>query len=310
MGIRLARALCRWLPPLAAQRVRNRVWPLAEAQRAELFMKVRAVTGGWFEGKSNDIHAYPMLVHGYYEWRNVAICAAVLQAGETIVEVGANVGTETVCFADIARERGGRLVAFEPDECNFRALVRLGELNGWKHVELIQAAVSDHDGEARFEPPPANGMSGIGRVVTGTEKGESVAVRCLRLDTMFPDESGRVGAVFMDVEGHEVAVLRGAKALLTQQRPVVVLEAHPRLLARNGWDLAVLEAEVRDAGYMSWRIARFGLTPVDLASRRAGNWLCLPEEKRRLSRRVQGMLLRAGLLPMIPGVNPLGRASE
>lgn len=305
MRFRLARAICRWLPPLAAQRVRSWVWPLEKAQMAKISGRVRAVTGGWFEGSTFDIHAYPMLVHGYYEWRNVAICAAVLEPGATVVEVGANVGTETVCFADLAKETGGRVVAFEPDEGNFSALRRLAALNGWRHVEIVQAAISDHEGDAWFVPPPSNGLSGIGRVVASQEAGGAVRVRSVRLDSLFPPGSSRVGAVFVDVEGYEVAVLRGAAALLQRDRPVVVLEASPRLLEKNGWRLEDLASEIRACGYMSWRIGRFGLEPAETGVRRASNWLCLPEEGSDKMRVIQNVLWRAGWLPMIRGLNPL-----
>lgn len=59
-------------------------------------------------------HFYPFIFHGFYDWRNIAVCSAVCGAGSSIIEVGGNVGTETVCFADIVG-REGHVVALEPD---------------------------------------------------------------------------------------------------------------------------------------------------------------------------------------------------
>jgi FkbM family methyltransferase len=298
--------VCRWLPPILAQRVRCWIYPHTAAMRENCELRVRAVTGGCFVGRTGDIHAYPMVVHGYYEWRNVAICAVVCRAGDTVVEVGANIGTETVSFADLVGVEG-RVVAYEPDAVNFAALERLAELNGWRHVELQQCAVSAEDGEVWFAATPSREMSGIGHVVRGQEAGATVKVRSIRLDTALEGRAAPVRAIFMDVEGHEVAVLRGAKEVLRRDRPVVVLEASPQLLKRNGWTLGDLAGELKGAGYEFWAIGRFGLQPAELGTRHAGNWLCLPEERRELAHEIQRMLRRAALLPMAAGVNPLAR---
>jgi len=247
-----------------------------------------------------------MLVHGYFEWRNVAICAAVCGKGDLVVEVGANVGTETVCFADVVGP-GGRLIAVEPDETNVQALLGLAELNGWRHVEIIKAAVSDVDGEVCFEATQQQAASGIGRVVREGTSERVVKVRSVRLDTLRRAAHNRVAAVFMDVEGHEIAVLKGGREVLRDDRPVVVLEASPKLLARNGWSLGDLAEELLQARYRYVTIGRFGLEKADLGAKRAVNWLCLPEEKMDLAQTIRRTLQRAGWMPMIRGLNPLVR---
>ncbi len=306
MKLETVQAVCRRLPPILAQRLRVWLYPYAAARRESRKLRVRTVTGGSFEGSTGDYHAHPMLVHGYFEWRNVAVCLAACRAGEMVVEVGANVGTETVSFADIVGPEG-KVIAFEPDEENFAALTRLRELNQWTHVELVKAAVSDHEGEAWFEPTDSRPMSGIGRIVSQPGPGRAVAVRTVTLDSLLDDGVGRVAGVFVDVEGHEVAVLRGGRRLLEAHRPVVVLEASPRLLAKNGWGLADLAGELGRLGYRCWRIGRFGLCEADASARNATNWLGVPEERQDLAPRIESVMRRACWMPMIRGLNPLAK---
>lgn len=303
---RIARLVCRRMPPILAQRVRCWIYPYTVAQREDQEVQVRAATGGWFAGRTSDFHGYPMSVHGYYEWRNVAVCAAVCRPGDTILEVGANVGTETVSFADLVGP-GGRVMAFEPDACNAEALRRLVALNGQRHVEVIEAAVSDVDGEVWFEETPLRAASGIGRVVGEGMSTHAKPVRCVRLDTLPGSDGGKVAAVFMDVEGHEVAVLRGAKELLRVHRPVLVLEASPALLARGGWSLEDLVRELEDAGYVYYRVGRFDCERVNTSEKKAGNWLCLAKERAGLLGRIRDVFGRACWLPMVAGLNPIAR---
>lgn len=52
-------------------------------------------------GTTRDFHLHVLAIHGYYDWRVLVIAGAICSQGDTIVEVGANVGTETLGFADI-----------------------------------------------------------------------------------------------------------------------------------------------------------------------------------------------------------------
>ena len=60
---------------------------------------------------------YPFAVHGYFYCTAWGITLAIFAPGDTIVEVGANVGTETIGFSDIVG-RSGRVIAFEPVPAN------------------------------------------------------------------------------------------------------------------------------------------------------------------------------------------------
>lgn len=91
---------------------------------------------------------------------------------------------------------------------------------------------------------------------------------------------------------------------------MIVLEAAPKLLARNRWTLRDLVEELSRAGYRHFAIGRFGLELSDLKTTESKNWLCPPEERMQLACRVQRVLRRVGLMPMIQGVNPLVRGGN
>jgi hypothetical protein len=87
-------------------RVRKRLYPAARALQDDHAFAVRAQTGSVLRCRTSDKHAYAFGVHGYNDWRLWAIALATCARGDTIVEIGANVGTETVGFSDIVGPAG------------------------------------------------------------------------------------------------------------------------------------------------------------------------------------------------------------
>jgi len=301
LQLEFARTVIPILPPLIGARVRSWIYPWRAGIRDGLTVRTKAFTGSLLECRTSDFHGCPFAVQGYFDWRNTVICAAVWRGG-TVIEVGANVGTETVSFADITA-RGGRLIALEPEEANFECLRRMVEINGFAHVHLIRAAAAESDGEIRFQPPANRQWSGTGRVSAQAEAAEGISVPAMRLDSCLPLVRGRVDAVFADVEGYEPAVLRGAKEILERHRPVVVVEASPRLLARNGWSPEVLYGELAGFDYRAHEIARFGLSGrADLRAGKATNWVCFPEEDEERMKSVRRALRWCGWAPLRLGL--------
>ena len=306
--LRLAQCLCRWLPPIISMRLRSLVYPQKIAFQDGFTFRVRAKTGSMFCGSTSDFHGYLFSVHGYYEWRNWALAASLCSPGDTVLEIGANVGTETVGFRDIVGAQG-KVFAFEPAPMNLAALRQLVNLNHWENVHIIPMALGDREGNVSFAMPPDKHSSGVGYVAETTAdiSSRSIEVQCSRLDAL----AGMVGAakmIFCDTEGAETRVLRGANSYIQRHRPAIVLEASPKLLLRAGSSLAELLETVLSAGYRAFAIGRLGLSPIsNLTPRRAGNWLCLHASEPSLLKQCSREILRCALLPCIRGLNPLCR---
>ncbi|MBI4541914.1 MAG: FkbM family methyltransferase [Gemmatimonadetes bacterium] len=172
-----------------------------------------------------------------------------LRAGDVLYDIGANVGFFTVLGARLVGA-GGAVYAFEPLAENANALRRNVELNGFRHVTVIEAAVSRASGEGSLvladEPTWARLASGG----AGGRSGRTVRVPLVAIDELIAQ--GRVSPpslVKIDVEGVEVDVLRGMERTLRHHRPVVICELHytnaevGAFFRRHGYDTAVLERE-------------------------------------------------------------------
>lgn len=133
--------------------------------------------------------------------------------GTTLVDVGANVGTTTV--AAIIRHGFGYAVAVEPNPANVTALFTNIALNGLSDcTRVVAAAASDQAGRATFTQKASDGT---GRLIMDSANGVEVAV--IRLDDEVDAQD--VGLLWIDTQGHELEVLRGAPELLARRPPIV-----------------------------------------------------------------------------------------
>lgn len=132
--------------------------------------------------------------------------------GREVLEIGANIGTTTVPLITVCG--AAHVHAFEPMPRNLELLERNIELNGLgERVTVHDAAVSDHSGSVALTIPDR--FWGSSRI--GASDGERThTARSLTIDSLLADgtiDATRLALVWVDVEGHEAAVLSGATRL-------------------------------------------------------------------------------------------------
>jgi len=146
-----------------------------------------------------------------------SIFQALVGMDTVFYDIGAHVGRYTVRAA----ARGAKVVAFEPNPLNAQGLWTNVRLNGMSHkVSLVRAAVSD---KTEWLTLYENGASSS--VIRPRNKSACYKVKCYALDDLI----GRLPPptlIKIDVEGHELKVLSGAKETLDRYRPTLVVEVH------------------------------------------------------------------------------------
>jgi FkbM family methyltransferase len=182
-----------------------------------------------------------------------------LRPGQTVVDIGANIGYFT---AHLARAVGpaGTVHAFEPAPANLALLRHNLALNQLDQVVVHPVALGEQPGEATLHLSDFNG--GMHRLYDSVCcEGEAVSVPVQCLDDLFAP--GSVALIKIDVEGYEQAVLRGARRLLSSApRPRLVSEYCPAAMLEAGAAPAQFLQELSD-----WGLRPTGLQgqPVDLA---------------------------------------------
>lgn len=172
---------------------------------------------------------------------------AWLQPGDTVLDVGANIGAVTAAAANVVGP-AGHVHAIEAHPGTFRILQKTVALNGFTNVTCHQVAATDQTGKAR--------ISDLGRkddnnhLVAAGDHG--IAVNAIALSELFESEQiARVSLLKIDVEGHEMAVLQGlgSKARVD----CIHLESLESLLVQNGQTMEGLRTWLTNAGYHLFR---------------------------------------------------------
>jgi len=183
-----------------------------------------------------------------------------LAPSDIALDVGCNKGSYLYWLSRAVPS--GKVIAFEPQPILAAYLKQVCTAIGLENVSVEAAGVSDKRGQLTLYIPGESDSpaASFEQVVAKNEKCRVVDVPVVTLDEYFEGIAGRIGAIKIDVEGHELAVLRGAEGILTRHKPVVVLECEVRHLT----DATVLDVVrfVERLGYNGSFIQRGKLHPV------------------------------------------------
>jgi FkbM family methyltransferase len=170
-----------------------------------------------------------------------------------VLDIGAHVGIHALLVARRVGP-GGRVFAFEPAPQTADLLERHIRWNGLEgRVEAVRAVVSDAVGVTAFFVNGATMAASVheGNLATAREAfaGPTERILCetTTVDAFSADRGIRVDVIKLDVEGAEVAVLRGATSTL-RSGVTVVCEVHPQQLEVLGSSVEELEGLVSSAG--------------------------------------------------------------
>ncbi|MGP6088617.1 FkbM family methyltransferase [Antarctobacter jejuensis] len=121
---------------------------------------------------------------------------------------------------------GSRVVSFEPNPLSFAAAQRTIALNGLSNVDLAAVAVGETSGTLHLQLAREGGSATAARakIVETAKDGDTVPVEVSTLDDLCPADR-IVSILHLDVEGHEKPALLGARRIIEQNAPMIVLEA-------------------------------------------------------------------------------------
>jgi FkbM family methyltransferase len=207
---------------------------------------------------------------------------AVLAPGAVAVDIGASLGEWAM---PLARAVGpaGQLVAFEPQPLAARSLAASFRINNLTQASVVEAAVSDAAGRRELAVRTVTSSAvDTGRARIGAAgAGETVsAVRSVTLDGFAREAGfGRLDLVKIDVEGHERAVLDGARETIARFQPAIVMETGHE----GAGDRAAIAALLRGGGYdLVGVLLDHGVVPASWDAYASGEAPCLPGEVHNL----------------------------
>ncbi len=240
----------------------------------KLRSKVATTKDGTFLVLENDGIGGNLLRGESWEPHFAQTLAALQLSGTTVLDVGANIGANTVPLANAVGETG-RVIAFEPQRITFQQLCGTVILNGFSNVITLQKAVGAELGSTQLESidyfaPHVNvGNAGLG---CGGDTVDMITIDSLGLND--------ISFIKLDIQGSETAAIRGARQTIEITRPFLFLEIEEAQLVQRGSSAQELVNEIISLGYDLLHINND--YPVD--------FVAIPHERRGSIAALQKML--------------------
>lgn len=182
----------------------------------------------------------------------VCLISSFVKPGDVVIDGGANMGAITVPMALMVGEEG-HVHAFEPQEFIRYALCGNIALNNFYHVTVydrplgstddqilycIDKQLKNDDGEYFYDGEEQH----VGGIELTKEKrfDNDVPLKTISIDSL---NLQRLDFMKLDVEGAEVAALKGAAKTIEKHQPIMVLESMP-------WDAPKIVDYIRSIGYV------------------------------------------------------------
>lgn len=188
---------------------------LGKAGGYECVVDMNTPGGGKLICNLDDWIPWNVYIHGRYQLeRNYELFMMdVAKEAAVIFDIGANIGYYTIQFSRVGH---GRVIAFEPVSYQYNVLLRNLDLNGIHNVHAVKKVVSDLPGVRRiyFSGIRNTGSSSVEITTRDHEDVESITLD----DYSREEHLGMIDLMKIDVEGHELHVLKGMKEILEQGR--------------------------------------------------------------------------------------------
>lgn len=213
-----------------------------------------------------DVVQRTLLVESKWEQTILEALRLYLRAGDTFLDVGANIGYFTLVGSYLVGEKG-KVFAFEPSIRVLDQLIAHTRMNQCSNVTIVPAGISDSGGLAQLN------WSSPGNLGASTMRETVDAIGSETMIVMTLDEIAEALALVpnlikIDIEGAELMALKGMRAILDKHGPIVICELVENFLADFGNSVREVFDWMERLGYAGYILeARDCLTGIPISSR-------------------------------------------
>jgi len=187
---------------------------------------IRKINGLVFELDLREAIDYEIYAHKIFEPDTTNAIKKFSKPGMNAIDIGANIGYYTLILAQ-AIEENGKVIAFEPMHWAFKKLEKNISLNKFNNIILENKALSDNNENninAKFACswPVFENKKNLHPIHKG--KAMENKTDMITLDSYANNKKIKIDLIKLDVDGYEVKVLKGAKRILKEDRPIIISE--------------------------------------------------------------------------------------
>ena len=181
------------------------------------------IFSGPLKGKNIGFFSGMRFIKGTYSADEIELFTSLINPGDTVFDIGAHIGYMAMLVAKLAGP-DGTVYAFEPSPLNLSYLQTHVRKNHIDNIFVYPYAVSDRPGTLYFD---FGRGSGRGRLVTKKINPKDQPVKVISIDNFMAAEDIKPpNLIKMDIEGAELAGLKGAENTLRRYHPTILLSTH------------------------------------------------------------------------------------
>lgn len=193
-----------------------------------------------------DVIERAVYVSGSWDEHVALLMMDSLTEGQTVVDIGANIGYFTLLASKLVGT-SGKVLAIEPSHRNLKKLCEHLWLNVATNVAVLSVAAGRGKTRVSISFPTYNNCGAATlRPIKSLQSHQALQVA---LDDVFEAHSIRPDFIKMDIEGFELEALRGMERTLRCCSPMVVCEISEKFLSELGQSTRELLAFMKDCGY-------------------------------------------------------------
>lgn len=230
-------------------------------------LKIQIHTGSFFE--------WEIFFKGYYEGFVCRLLKEYIKPGNTCIDIGANVGTNTLLMAKLAGPKGS-VYAFEPNPGYFQRLKENLALNDFENVHTLMKGIDTQAGQAKLFV--AGGPVKTASMVDYSD--QPGAIQCT-IELTSADEClgdlKRCDFIKIDVDGIEGRIMQSCAKVLEKFRPVVLFEYCESAWSKAEWSFSKTADQFQALNYRLHQVdLRGNLSPLESPGEYC-NIFCMPE---------------------------------
>jgi len=161
----------------------------------------------------------------YGEWAQaeIDVLLKLMPVGSTVLDIGANIGTHTLAFADRVGS-SGQVIAFEPQPRVIEVLKDNVLRNKLSNVRVEAVALGSRHCQMAFKKIDYAGHVNVGSVTL--TQNEDFSCECINVITIDSLNLERCDFIKCDSEGMGVDIINGALETIKKFQPIIFLECN------------------------------------------------------------------------------------
>ena len=170
-----------------------------------------------------------------FEHQCRSIILNFLKPGSVFLDIGANIGYYSLLASRRVGEKG-RVIAFEPNPITVKRIQKNIVLSGASNIELFDFALSNKEDVVELYCPTSETHGYTSMRNHGWENVDCYKVSTKKLDDSLPTNLTRIDLIKIDVEGAEMLAFEGAREVIKNFKPPILMELNEKASENFGYD--------------------------------------------------------------------------